>query len=88
MKCGVGGQPHKTPHSHPPHGTHTPEMTLPRRAWVRLKCLRTGVGRFRSCLYRFGMASSVACERVAEEQTVDTLSSNVQSINLFMDCMA
>jgi len=51
--------------------THPLGMTLPRRAWVQLKCLRTGVGRFRSCLYRWGMASSAACECGTEEQTVD-----------------
>ena len=52
--------------------THTPGMTLPRRAWVRLNSLRTGVGRFRSCLYKWGMASSAACECGAE-QTVDNV---------------
>jgi len=36
----------------PDTGTHTPGMTLPRKAWVRLNWLRTGVGRFRSCLYK------------------------------------
>jgi len=46
----------------PDTGTHTPGMTLPRRAWVWLNHLRTGVGRFRSCLYKWGMASSVTCE--------------------------
>jgi len=45
-------------------------MTFPRRAWVRINRLRTGDGRFRSCLYEWGMASA-ACERGAEEQTVD-----------------
>ena len=50
-------------------GNH-PEC-LPERAWVRLNRLRTGVGRFRSCLYKWGMASSAACECGAEEQTVD-----------------
>ena len=58
---GVGGQP----------GTLHSGMTLPRRAWVRLNRLRTGVGRFRSCLYKRGMASSAVCEFGAEEQTVD-----------------
>ena len=33
--------------------------------------LRTGAGRFRSCLYNWGMASSAACECGAEEQIVD-----------------
>jgi len=46
-------------------------MTLPKRAWVRLNRLRTGVGRFRSCLYKWGMASSAVCECGAEELTVD-----------------
>jgi len=55
----------------PDTGTHTPGMTLPRRAWVRLNRLRTGAGRFRSCLYKWSMASSAACECGAEEQTVD-----------------
>ena len=52
-------------------GTHPHGMTLLRRAWVRLNRLRTAVGRFRSCLYKWGMASSAACECGAEEQTVD-----------------
>ena len=46
-------------------------MTLPRRAWVLLNHIHTGIGRFRSCLCIWGMASSVACECGAEEQTVD-----------------
>jgi len=53
-------------HRHLPLG-----MTLRRRAWVRLNRLRTGVGRFRSCLYKWGMACFAACECDAEEQTVD-----------------
>jgi len=51
--------------------THTPGMTLPRRAWVRLNRLCTGVGPYPSCLYKWGMASSAACECGAEEQTID-----------------
>jgi len=49
-------------------GTHFPGMTLPRTAWVRLNRLRTGVGRFRSCLYKWGMAPSAVCECGAEKQ--------------------
>ena len=45
--------------------------TRPRRAWVQLNCLCTSVGRFHSCLYKWGMASSAACECGTEEQTVD-----------------
>jgi len=54
----------------PDTGTH-PGMTLPRRACVRLNSLHTGVGRFRSFLYKWGMASSATCVCGAEEQTVD-----------------
>jgi len=46
----------------PDTGTHPPGMTLPRRAWVRLNRLHTGVGRVRSCLYKWGTTSSAACE--------------------------
>ena len=55
----------------PDIGTHPPGMALPRTAWVRLNRLRTGVGRFGSCLYNWAMASSAACEFGAEERTID-----------------
>jgi len=70
----------------PDTGIHPHGMTLPRRALIRLNRLRTGVGRFRSCLYKWDMASSVS---VAQKNIPSTmLSSNVQSIDLPMDCMA
>jgi len=71
MECRVDGQPHKTPHFHPRHRHSFPGVTLPRRAWVRHNRLNTGVSHFHSCLYKWGMASSAACECGAEEQTVD-----------------
>ena len=40
---------------------------------IRLDRLHTGVGRFRTCLYKWAMASSAACECGTEEQTVDHL---------------
>ena len=70
MECGVVGQPCKT-HFNPDTGTHNLGMAVPRTASVRLNRLRTCVGRLRSCLYKWGMASSAACEFGAEEQTVD-----------------
>ena len=72
----------------PDTGAHTPRMTLPRRAWVRLNRLRTGVGRFRSWLYKWGMASFAACECGAEDQIVDHVVLKVQSIDLPTDCTA
>jgi len=71
MECGVVGQHYKTPYFHPDIGTHPPGMALPRTAWVWLNHLRTSVGRFCSCLYKWGMASSAACDFGAEERTVD-----------------
>jgi len=73
MEGGVGGQHYNTPYFHP-RSRHPPGMTLPKTAWVRLNRLRTGVGRFRSCLHIRGMtAPSAACEcgADAEEQTDD-----------------
>jgi len=52
-------------------GTHPSGMALPRTAWVQLNRLRTGVGHLRSCLHKWAMASSAACECGAEEQTAD-----------------
>ena len=69
MECGVGGQPYKTAHFHPRHRHLSPGATLP-RAWVRLNCVRTGLGRFRFCLYKWGMASSTGYQ-CDVEQTVD-----------------
>jgi len=70
MERGVGGQSHKTPHFHLRHRHPPLGMTHP-RAWYRLNRLHTGVGRFRSCLYKWGMASSAACECGAEEQAIN-----------------
>jgi len=59
MECGVDGTtPQNSSFSYPtpaPAHTHT-VLTLPRRAWVRLNRLRTGVGHLRSCLCKWGMA--------------------------------
>ena len=43
------------------------EMRLPRTSWVRLNRLRTGVGRFHSSMYKWGLASSPNCECGATE---------------------
>jgi len=52
-------------------------MTLPRRAWVQFNRLRTGVRRFRSCLYKWGMRPV----SVAQNKLSTMSSSTVQSID-------
>ena len=46
-------------------------MGLPRAAWVKLNCLRTGVWRFHSSMHKWGLAPSPNCECGASEQTAD-----------------
>jgi len=55
----------------PDVGTHPPWTALPRIAWDRLNRLRTGVERFRSCLHKWGMSPSAACECGTDVQTVE-----------------
>ena len=47
------------------------ETSLPRKSWVRLNRLRTGVGRFHWSMYKWGLASSPNCECDATNQTTD-----------------
>ena len=46
-------------------------LGLPRAAWVKLNCLRTGVGRFHLSMHKWGLAPSPNCECGASEQTAD-----------------
>ena len=46
-------------------------MSLLRTSWVRHNRLRTGEGRFRSSMYKWGLAPPPNCERGATEQTDD-----------------
>jgi len=55
----------------PDIGTHPLGMALLRTAWVRLNHLRTGIGRFHSCSYKWVMAPSAISKCGAEEQTFD-----------------
>ena len=52
-------------------GARPPGLALPRASWVRLNRLRTGVGRFRSILHKWGVASSGVCDCGTGEQTAD-----------------
>ena len=49
-------------------------MSVPRISWVRLSCLRTGVGRYHSSMFKWGLAPSPNCEYGATEQTADHVS--------------
>ena len=44
---------------------------LPRQQWTLLNRLRTGVGRFKSSMKKWGLADSAACQCGASEQTVE-----------------
>ena len=72
----------------PVTGTQPPGKTLPRTVWVLLNRLRTGVGSFRSCLHKWSIALLRPVSVTQKNNRSTTLSSNVQSINLHMDCIA
>jgi len=55
----------------PDNGTHPPGMTFTRTVCVRLNRIRIRVKCFHSCMPKWGMASSAACELGAEGQTID-----------------
>jgi len=58
-------------HQHPPSWNDSPKNRVGQlcRTFLVLLVQTTGVGRFRSCLHKWGMAPSAACECGAEEQT-------------------
>jgi len=80
MEHGVGGQPHKTPHFNSRHQYTPSGMTLRRRAWVQFNRLRTGVGRFCSCLYKW-VWPPLRPLSVAQNKPSTVSSSTVQSID-------
>ena len=55
----------------PGTGARLVGMGLPRVAWVKLNCLRTGVGRFHLFMHKWGLAPSPNCKCGASEQTAD-----------------
>ena len=65
-----------------------PAMALPRRARVRLNRLRTGVVRFSSSLYNWVWLPLWPVSVSQKNKPLTMLSSNVQSTDLLMDCMA
>ena len=55
----------------PEAGARPVAMSLPRAGCVKLNRPRTGVGRFHSCMHKWGLAPSPNCECGASEQTAD-----------------
>ena len=55
----------------PETGARPVGMGLPRAAWVKLNCLRTGVGRFHLFMHKWGLAPLPNCKCGASEQTAD-----------------
>ena len=55
----------------PKANSRTLGMGLPKAAWVKLNRLRSGVGRFCSSMYKWGLAPLANCECGASEQTAD-----------------
>ena len=55
----------------PGTGARPVGIGLTRAAWVKLKCMRTGVGRFHSSMHKWGLALSPNSECGAAEQTAD-----------------
>ncbi len=56
-----------------PNTALPPGAELPRKEWVSLNRLRTGVGRFGAFMYRWGLRQSAACQCGALEQTAQHL---------------
>ena len=79
MQRGAIGEHYQTPHFNPRH-RHPPVMTV-KTARVRLNRLRTGVWRFRSCLHKWVMILSAACECGAEEQNIGRVIFTVQPMD-------
>ena len=46
-------------------------MGLLRTSWVKLNRLRTGIGRFYSSMYKWGLTPLLDCECGATDQTAD-----------------
>ena len=46
-------------------------MGLPRAAWVKLNCLRTGFGQFHSFMHKWGLVPLLNCKCGTSEQTAD-----------------
>ena len=91
MECEVVRQPYKTPHFHPRHLEWPALLAWPfqkQHGSGRLNRLRTGVGRFHPT-YTNGVWLPLRPVSVAYKNKPSTmLSSNVQFIDLPMDCVA
>ena len=55
---------------------------LNRSAWVRLNRLRTGIERFESLMYRWGLTTTAVCDCGAEQQIFEHLLNQCPIYNL------
>ena len=67
MKTCLVGDDNACAAHHPTGPNIPPGADLPRREWVTLNHLRTGVGRFGANMYRWGLRPSAACLSGAPE---------------------
>ena len=82
MECGKFGERFETFIPDPPFWNGPAKNNV----WPRLNRSRTGVGRFCSCLHKWPLLRPASVAQKNKPSTM--LSSNVQSIDLPMDCMA
>ena len=68
----------------PKASTRPLDMSLLRAAWVKVNRLRSGVGRFCSSMYKWGLAPLTNCECGASAQTADLTVSHTSGTSRYV----